>query len=68
MVHRAGDDPYELAAKTEKDARWLAGIMLKGFAEDRAIEADPIAQSVKVLLALPKDMRKAVGRKLLGLD
>jgi hypothetical protein len=68
MIHRPGDEPGALPVKDEKTARFVAGLMLKNFAEDRAVDRDPVAQHVRALFELSPDMRKAVGRKLLGLD
>ncbi|MDI9848142.1 hypothetical protein QM467_08775 [Rhodoblastus sp. 17X3] len=67
VIHRAGEDPYELPARTEKDARYIAGLMLKGFAEDRALERDPVAHWIKMAFAMPEEIRHAIGRRFLGI-
>ena len=60
MVRATGDEVF-YRCKTEADARWMAQVFLKRFADQRAIESDPL---VGQLLALPKEAQRRLGRWL----
>ena len=52
--------------KTEKDARWLATVFLANYADRRALDRDPLSSIIRQILALPRQSRHEIGRRLLA--
>ncbi len=52
--------------RSERDARWLAKVMLQNYADRRALDADPLASVVRQVLELPREMRHELAHRLLA--